>query len=67
MDNISKRTHKSNQAASDMTTYAETYEKELKSDPLVRIIIVGAGNRGKVYSGYALEHPSRAKVYNIFI
>jgi len=43
-------------------TYAEQFEKEFETPNIVRLIIVGAGNRGTVYSNYALEHPQRAKV-----
>lgn len=28
----------------------------------VRLMVVGAGNRGKVYSNFALDEPSRAKL-----
>jgi len=45
--------------------YAEQNEKLYEVDKPVRIIIVGAGNRGDVYALYALEHPSRANVVAI--
>lgn len=63
MDILHQRAHKhENNACEDMAAYAEKYEQEYKGDNLVKIIIVGAGNRGKVYATYATEHPSRAKV-----
>jgi predicted dehydrogenase len=63
MDVLNKRSHKTeNNVCEDMASFAEKYEEEYKEDTLVKIIIVGAGNRGKVYATYALEHPSRAKV-----
>lgn len=65
MDTLSKRGHShQHDDHSDiaMEAYAEKYEQEYKLDKPVRIIVVGAGNRGKVYSTYAVEHPARCKV-----
>lgn len=46
-----------------MRRYAQQHEQEFETDRPVKIIVVGAGNRGKVYATYALEHPSRAQVF----
>lgn len=43
--------------------YMEAYEKDTYDTTRpVTVIIVGAGNRGKVYSEYAIERPGRCKV-----
>jgi predicted dehydrogenase len=45
-----------------MRKYVAQYEQGYETERPVRLIVVGAGSRGKVYSTYALEHPERAKV-----
>lgn len=45
-----------------MKQYVQQYERDYETERPVRLIVVGAGNRGKVYSTYALEHPKRAQV-----
>lgn len=64
MDTLSRKQRKSTteKHVKDMKEYAEKFEKEYKIENPVRLIIIGGGNRGKVYSAYALEHPNRAKV-----
>jgi len=45
-----------------MQKYVAEYERDYETERPIRLIVVGAGNRGKVYSTYALEHPKRAQV-----
>jgi len=45
-----------------MKKYVEQYERDYETERPVRLIVIGAGSRGKVYSTYALEHPKRAQV-----
>jgi len=49
-------------SAEAMKKYVAEYERDYETEQPVRLIVVGAGNRGKVYATYALEHPARAKV-----
>lgn len=48
--------------AEKMKTYLAEHEREFDTERPVKLIVIGAGNRGKVYSTYALEQPNRATV-----